>query len=116
MRNFRNFDIWIRSMKIANYTYDIMTDIPNDEKYGLNSQIRRAVVSIPANIAEGCSRSTDKEFRRFIEIAIGSSFELETLLEICFRRQYIDDHSMDLISKDLNLLQKQLNRLHNKLS
>ena len=67
-------------MDILTLTYSLTATLPNSEKFGLVSQMNRAAVSIPSNIAEGASRSTQKDFRRFLEIALGSSFELETQL------------------------------------
>ncbi len=67
-------------MDILKHTYSLTATLPNSEKFGLVSQMNRAAVSIPSNVAEGASRSTQKDFRRFLEIALGSAFELETQL------------------------------------
>jgi four helix bundle protein len=80
MHNFRELKIWQRSKKLVSRIYFISKDPPFEELYGLTSQIRRAVVSIPTNIAEGCGRNSDKELMRYLDIANGSAFELETLL------------------------------------
>ncbi len=95
--------------------YKLSNLLPDAEKYGLKSQICRSVVSIPSNIAEGCSRNSEIDFKRFLEIALGSSFELET--------QFLIIQELDLISKEnlkdvLNLLdkeQKMLNSFIEKL-
>ncbi|MCH8873996.1 four helix bundle protein [candidate division KSB1 bacterium] len=76
MRNFRNLNIWTEGIGIVKQVYKIAELLPSDEKYGLKSQICRAAVSIPSNIAEGCSRNSEIDFKRFLEIALGSSFEL----------------------------------------
>ena len=78
MHNFRQLTIWKDAMKLAKAVYTVTGSFPSQEKYGLTSQINRAVVSVASNIAEGSSRGTDKDFRHFLSIAIGSLFELET--------------------------------------
>lgn len=78
MRNFRELNIWKEGIEFVKSIYSIVDLLTYEEKFGLKSQICRAVISIPSNIAEGCSKNSDIEFKRFLEIAIGSSFELET--------------------------------------
>ncbi len=80
MRNFRELDVWKLGIGLPKKVYQLTASLPEEEKYGLISQMRRASVSIPSNVAEGCSRSSNKEFIRYLEISLGSSFELETLL------------------------------------
>lgn len=80
MKDFRRLKIWERGMEIVRKTYSLSKQLPTVEKFGLSSQITRAAISIPSNIAEGSSRSTDKDKKRFAEIALGSAFELETQL------------------------------------
>ena len=82
MRNFRNLNIWQQGIELVTYVYEVAAQLPKEEKYGIASQICRASVSIPSNIAEGCSRNSDIEYKRFLEIALGSAFELETQLVI----------------------------------
>lgn len=82
MRNFRTLDIWKNGIEIVKQIYALCDKLPSEEKFGLKSQITRASVSIPSNIAEGCSRNSDIEFKRFLEIAMGSLFETETQLII----------------------------------
>ena len=82
MRNFRNLNIWKNGIKIAKSIYKLSASLPKSEKCGLKSQICRAAVSVPSNIAEGCSRSSEMEYKRFLEFSIGSLFELETQLII----------------------------------
>ncbi len=78
--NFRELKIWKESMNLVKMVYSISKLIPNDEKFGLISQVNRSSVSIPSNIAEGSGRTSDKEFLHFLNIAVSSSFELETQL------------------------------------
>jgi four helix bundle protein len=82
MRNFRELMIWQKTMDIVVCVYELSSSLPRDETYGLKSQLQRAAVSIPSNIAEGCSRNTEPDFKRFLEVAIGSAYELETQLSI----------------------------------
>ena len=78
MNDFRKLKVWTLSMEMARETYEATREFPVAERYGLQSQMRRASVSVPSNIAEGSSRSTDNDFRRFLTIARGSAFELES--------------------------------------
>jgi len=78
MRNFKNYRVWHKSMALARQVYSLAKCLPNEERFVLAQQIRRSAISIPSNIAEGCGRESDREFKRFIEIALSSAFELET--------------------------------------
>lgn len=78
--NFRELKIWKESINLVKQIYLLTSDLPKDEKFGLISQINRCSVSIPSNIAEGSGRTSDKEFLNFLNIAISSSYELETQL------------------------------------
>lgn len=77
MKDFRKLGIWEKSHSLAVEIYRITNNFPQSEMYGITSQIRRACVSIPANIAEGCGRDGEAEFRRFLQIAVASASELE---------------------------------------
>jgi four helix bundle protein len=76
MFNFEKLDVWKKSIVLASTVYTLTKPFPNDERFGLTSQMRRAAVSLSSNVAEGCSRSSKADFRRFVEIATGSAFEL----------------------------------------
>lgn len=82
MRNFRELKIWKNGIDIAIKTYRVTETFPNEDKYSIVQQMNKAGVSIPSNIAEGCSRKSEKDYFRFIEIALGSAFELETQVVI----------------------------------
>jgi four helix bundle protein len=112
MRDFRKLEVWAQSIDLADKIYMLCENFPKSEIYGITQQIQRAAVSIPSNIAEGCSRSSSKEFSRFLEISLGSSFELETQLIISHRRNYFDEKT---IFEELNTLQKRINALLNSL-
>lgn len=111
MRNFRKLEIWNNAILYAKKVYEITDTFPDKEKFGLISQLRRAVVSIPSNIAEGSSRKTEPDFARFLEIAQGSSFELETQLIIAKEINYINDQQLLELLSELTILQKQINQL-----
>lgn len=83
MRNFRDLHIWKEARKQTKDIYLLMKLMPEDEKFGLTSQIKRCGVSIPSNIAEGSSRKSNKDFSRFLEISLGSCYEVETQLLLC---------------------------------
>lgn len=89
--SYRDLRVWQLSMQLAESAYRATEDLPAKESYGLTSQVRRAVVSVPSNIAEGHSRDSTKEFLRFLSVAQGSLSELETQLELCLRLGYLSE-------------------------
>lgn len=115
MRDFTKYDIWTDGIEISIQIYEITKLFPEGEKFGLVSQLRRASVSIPSNFAEGCSRSSEKDFKRFIEISLGSIFELKTQLSIAKRLEFIDLKDFKSILELIDKCGKQLNTLRNKL-
>ena len=94
-------------MELANSVYRIANDLPQKESFGMYSQITRAALSIPSNIAEGCSRSSAKELKRYMEIALGSAFELETQLLIIESNILKNNHTQETLQQ-LQTLQKQI--------
>ncbi|MBC8321357.1 MAG: four helix bundle protein [Bacteroidetes bacterium] len=111
MQDFRKLTVYHRSLKFVNIIYDITSRWPEQERFGLISQINRASVSIPSNISEGSARRTAKDFARFIEIALGSAFEVETQLIISEGRNYISKSELSTLIDELTIIQKQLNAL-----
>lgn len=103
-------------MEIALDTYRLSADLPSEELYGLSSQIKRSTRSIPANIAEGSSRSSNKDFNRFLEISLGSSFELETDLLLIQELGWIENEKVDSLLGKIEEEQKMLNSFRNKIS
>ncbi len=99
-------------MEIVKQVYTLTNQLPKKEQFGLTSQINRCAVSIPSNIAEGCSRSSDRELKRFIEIALGSAFELETQLMIT---QDIYRIEVAALLDEVNQIQKMMNAYHSRL-
>jgi four helix bundle protein len=112
MKDFRKLEIWKKGMEIAKQVYAFTGSLPQKEQFGLISQMNRCSVSIPSNIAEGCSRNSDIELKRFIEIAMGSAFELETQLLLTKEIYQKEDVSLFV---NLNQLQKMMNAYHSKL-
>ena len=88
--NHKDLEVWKKSFDLVVDVYNETKSFPEEEKYNITSQIRRAAVSIPSNIAEGCARSSDKELLRFIDIACGSLAELETQLLLVERFGYLN--------------------------
>ncbi len=87
----RDLNVWKESIKLVKKAYTLSADFPTSEQFGLTSQFRRAVVSIPSNIAEGCGRNSDKELIRFCWIAMGSLSEVDTQLVIAKELGYVND-------------------------
>lgn len=89
--NYRDLIVWQKAMTLTENVYRYTTDFPRDERFGLTSQMRRAAVSIPSNIAEGQGRrSSDDELIRFLQIALGSLCELQTQLDLSFRLGFLN--------------------------
>jgi len=91
MKDFRELKVWGKAHQLTLDVYKTTVDFPRDELYGLISQIRRAASSIPTNIAEGCGRGSDDDFRRFLQIAMGSASELEYHLLLAYDLQYLTE-------------------------
>ncbi|MDC8002829.1 four helix bundle protein [Aureisphaera galaxeae] len=86
----KEMEVWKKSMLLAEVVYDLTKNFPDNERFGLTSQIRRAVVSVPSNIAEGAARMSDKEFIRFLSIAMGSLSEVETQYHLALRFGFVE--------------------------
>ncbi len=97
LRWYRDLVAWQKSMAVAKRVYELTRGFPREEVYGMTSQIRRAAVSVPANIAEGHARQTRGEFRQFVGIARGSLAELETMLLLAKDLEYSDAYAIDLL-------------------
>jgi four helix bundle protein len=109
--HFENLEVWKRSIEFVKDIYRLTKAFPDDEKFGLASQIRRAAVSIPANVAEGSSRRSDKEFDRFLSIAFGSLSELVTLLIISESQGYIPAGRFAVLKNELEEISRMLSGL-----
>lgn len=115
MKNFKQLKIWLTGMDIAVNAIKFTKAFPEYEKYGLRQQINRSAVSIPSNIAEGSSRLSDKDYHRYLEISLGSCFELETQILIAERVEYGDTTLKSILLTDIDIEQKMLIGFMNKL-
>jgi four helix bundle protein len=103
--NYKNLKIWQLGIEITNDISDILLEFPRHERYDLSSQLSRCSVSIPSNIAEGSSR-TDKSFSHFIDISLGSSFELITQLIVAKHRKYINEETYKTLENKIEEFQR----------
>jgi four helix bundle protein len=108
--------VWQKAMELANKTYVWTRDFPTQEQYGLISQMRRAAVSIPSNIAEGSQRTTDRDFANFILIARGSLAELKTQILISHRLDFLSDAVREEAVSNIEELSKMLFSFHATLT
>ncbi|WP_288447433.1 four helix bundle protein [uncultured Chryseobacterium sp.] len=115
MRDYKKYDTWKIAHELVKEIYTISENFPKSELFGLTSQIRRAAVSIPTNIAEGCGRFTDKEFARFLDISIGSTNETEYLLLLSCDLGFTSKDKIADLNATLNLTRQKLIQLRKKL-
>lgn len=115
MHNFRNMRIWHESIDLLEKIHSITKSYPSDERYGLISQMRRSASSIPSNIAEGSSRDSQKEFKHFLSISLGSAFELFTHLEISNRMGYIDEKIKNELMQSTNEIERKISSFRKQL-
>ena len=110
-RNFREYPVWKEAVDYATFVYEVTGKLPWFEKKGLCDQLQRAAVSISSNIAEGAARSSDAEFTRFLDYALGSAFEVETQLLIAKNIGYMDEAQYEELLSKLASIERQLNGL-----
>jgi four helix bundle protein len=91
IKSYKDLFIWQKSMLLVMNIYEITKVFPNSEIYGLTSQLRRSAISIPSNIAEGYGRKSTNDYKRFLQIAVGSLYELQTQIEIAFNLKYLGE-------------------------
>jgi four helix bundle protein len=115
MFNFEKLDCWQLAIEFADFVYDATSDFPADERFGLTNQMRRAAVSISANIAEGSSRASRVDFARFVEIASGSLFEVVSQSFVARRRGILANAAFEEIYKRAEKQGKMLSGLRNSL-
>lgn len=111
MRDFRKLKVWSEAVHLVTLLYDLIKKLPKSESFGLYTQLTRAAVSIPSNIAEGCARDSQKDFVRFLKISLGSSYEVETQIIICVKLEYISEKEGNAMIEKINRLQKRINAL-----
>ncbi len=115
MHKVKELKIWHKAMDIAAELYDITKSFPKEEVYGITSQMKRAAVSIPSNIAEGAGRRSELEFRNFLNFSNGSSYELDTQLLLSARLGFTTEQTIEHLLKEIDELQKMNYALINKL-
>jgi len=116
MQDFRKLKCWQRSHSLAVLIYQMTARFPKSELFGLTSQIRRAAISIPANIAEGCGRSGGVELRRFCQIALGSTYELESHVLLSRDVGCLGKTDAELLEQNVLEVKRMLSALIHKLS
>jgi four helix bundle protein len=107
--NFKNIKVWQKSVDLAVKVYHITKEFPSEEKFGMTSQMRRASVSIPSNIAEGTAKSTSKSFVNSLDISLGESYELETQAIIANLVGLLDKEQFTSLESDISEVQRMIN-------
>ena len=115
MHQYKELLIWQKSRLFCSAIYSITAIFPSDEKFGITNQLRRAAVSIPSNIAEGSSRNSNKDFARFLEIAIGSGYEIETQLLIASDLGFIKLNDLEALSSRIQEIIKMISKFRSTL-
>ena len=116
MHNFKELKVWQKSRILVKNIYILTKKFPKEELFCLTSQMRRAVISIPSNLAEGCGRGTDKQLIAFLNIAQGSSTELETQVILSFDLEYISQPELEVTVMNINEIQKMIYAFKEKIS
>jgi len=115
MHNFKELKVWKAGIKICKTIFELTRNFPPEEKYSLISQMTRSVVSIPSNIAEGCGRKSNKELYQFLNIALGSAFELETQIIIAKEFNYLTTDKSEAVCELIIEIKKMIGGLQKSL-
>ena len=115
MKDFRDLKVWQKAHYLALEVYKATQSFPKDELFALTNQTRRASVSIPANISEGCGRGSDAEFARFLQIARGSASELEYFIVLATELNYLNATESELLDSEVTEVKRMLSSLIKKL-
>ncbi|MFQ5733085.1 MAG: four helix bundle protein [Planctomycetaceae bacterium] len=115
MFRFEKLAVWQKGIEFANRVYGVTRSFPNDERFGLTSQMRRASVSVSSNIAEGSGRSSDNDFARFVEIAYGSLMEVVSQMNIAKSQEFLQHEDFEDLSKRADELSRMLSGLRTTL-
>lgn len=115
MKTFRDLLIWQKAMALVTTCYSTTNNFPKEEIFGLTSQIRRCSISIPSNISEGFGRNTNKDYYRFLTIALGSLFEFQTQIEIAYNLNYISEEIFNQLYEDSRELERMMSSFMNKI-
>ena len=108
MRNYQKLDAWKKAMQLVKHSYLLARSFPKEELYGLTSQIRRASMSRPTNIAEGCGRNTDADFARFLQMAMGSASETEYQLILARNLDFLPNDSYEQLHNEVEEVKRML--------
>ena len=115
IRTFRDLRVWQKGITLVKEIYKITKDFPKEEQYGLTSQMKRASISIPSNLAEGFRRRYNKEHKQFLSIALGSCAELETQVVIAKELSFLDENNEKILLELLNHICGMIVNLDKKL-
>jgi four helix bundle protein len=115
IKSYRDLIVWQKSMQLVTRVYLKTKTLPKEELYGLGSQMRRSSVSIPSNIAEGYGRNSTNDYLRFLQIASGSLYELQTQLEICMNLEYFSKEDFENIYEQSREIERMLSSLIKKV-
>lgn len=115
MKDFKSLKLWQKGINLVVDIYKTTKEFPQEEMYGLTSQMRRSAISIPSNIAEGSGRNSDKDFNRFLDISLGSSFELETQIIIARELEFLSNEDFLKLSDKVQEEQKMITGLQKSL-
>lgn len=111
VKNHKQMEVWKKGIDIVDRVYDLTARFPKEQRYTLASQLQRAALSIPSNIAEGFARQYTREYRQFCYIALGSCAEVETQLIVARRRSYLNDQEFTELERLIDVESRMLNRL-----
>jgi four helix bundle protein len=115
MHNYKELEIWKSSLKFCTPIYKITSKFPEEEKFGLISQLRSAAVSVPSNIAEGSAKSSNKHFVIFLENALGSCREIDTQMLVSLDLEFLKNEDFSILSNELNRIMVMINNFIKKL-
>lgn len=115
IKSYKDLTVWQKAMHMVGFVYDATERFPAAERFGLSSQMQRAAVSVPANIAEGYGRGTRNDYAHFIDISHGSVAELETLISLAHSRKYMSTDTCSTIEEQLDEIGKMLRSLRKSL-
>ncbi len=116
IKSYRDLIVWQKAMVLVKQVYESSKTFPKEEQFGLTQQLRRSIVSVPSNIAEGSGRGTTKDYIRFLQIARGSLFEAQTQIELSHDLLFLPDTKTKDILSSCNEIERMLNALITKLS
>ena len=115
MKNYKELNVWRQGIELVKISFALAKSLPSTERFGVVSQLTRAAVSIPANIAEGSGRNSDKDYARFLQIALGSAFELQTYFVIIKEMEWLTSNEIEgasqLLEQEIKMIQSFLKKL-----